>query len=222
MASPNQLRRRSAALWAVGVLLVVGAAAGGGWYLLNKGGSASGTAAANPAGAAASTEPAFLPTGHDYYVLVKLVELAPERPGGGKWDRAGYAAPDITYNLIWQKQTVYSSSVREDTLIGSWDLMAVDLKQVLASGGKVEAEGLLKAPIIRVDPGTVVTLEVWDKDPMSSDLAGRIPLHLDRMLPGDNTIRPKQDKTHAVVRAVVQLIDRRTPVPDLLELLSKR
>ncbi len=222
MATPNQTRRRSAALWAVGVLLVVGAAAGGGWWVLHRSEAGTGGTGGGGSPAVASTEPAYLPTGHDYYVLVKLVELAPERPGGGKWDRAGYAAPDITYNLIWQKQTVYSSSVREDTLIGSWDLMAVDLKQVLASGGKVEAEGLLKAPIIRVDPGTIVTLEVWDKDPMNSDLAGRIPLHLDRMRAGDNVIRPKQDKTHAVVRAVVQLIDRRTPVPDLLELLSKR
>ena len=221
MATPNQRRRRSAALWAAGVLLVAGVAAGVGWYFVNKGTGAGGPTAGG-AEVAASTQPALLPTGHDYYVLVKLVELAPERPGGGKWDRAGYAAPDITYNLIWQKQTVFSSSVREDTLIGSWDLMAVDLKQVIASGGKVEAEGLLKAPIIRVDPGTVVTLEVWDKDPMNSDLAGRIKLHLDEMRAGDNVIRPEQTKKCAVVRAVVQLIDRSTPVPELLETLSKR
>ena len=204
------------------MLLVVGIAAGVGWYFVDHGDTAAGKAGVASNDSPASTRPAFLPTGHDYYVLVKLVELAPERPGGGKWDRAGYAAPDITYNLIWQKQTVFSSSVREDTLIGSWDLLAVDLKQVIASGGKVEAEGLLKAPIIRVDPGTTVTLEVWDKDPMNSDLAGRINLHLDEMVAGDNTIRPPLDKTHAVVRVVVQLIDRNTPVPDLLETLSKR
>ena len=222
MATPNQRRRRNAVLWAVSVLLVVGAAAGGGWWVLHRGEAETGGTGGGGNLAVASTGPVYLPTGHDYYVLVKLVELAPERPGGGKWDRAGYAAPDITYNLLWQKQTVYSSSVREDTLIGSWDLMAVDLKQVLASGGKVEAEGLLKAPIIRVDPGTVVTLEVWDKDPMNSDLAGRIKLHLDEMVAGDNTIRPPLDATHAVVRVVVQLIDRGTPVPDLLETLSKR
>lgn len=221
MATPNPRRRLAAALWAVGVLAVVGLAAGGGWWLLNKH-EPAGAPPGGGAEVAASTQPALLPTGHDYYVLVKLVELAPERPGGGKWDRAGYGAPDMTYNLIWQKQTVFSSSVREDTLIGSWDLMAVDLKQVIASGGKVEAEGLLKAPIIRVDPGTTVTLEVWDKDPMNSDLAGRIKLHLDEMRAGDNVIRPEQTKKCAVVRAVVQLIDRSTPVPELLETLSKR
>ena len=226
--SPNERRAWTAGLWAVGVLLVAGASAGAGWWAMHSSDPAAvgpdGRARAAGASVGESAAPvrATLPTGRDYYVLVKLVEVAPERPGGGKWDRAGYAAPDLTYNVIWQGQTVFSSGVRDDTLIGSWDLLGVDLKDVLKSGGTVEAEGLLKAPIVRVEPGTTFDVEVWDKDAMASDLAGRVTVRPEELFSGDNTIRPTINGANAVKRIVVQLIDRRTPVPELLETLSAR
>ena len=227
---PCNTGRRSAltpALWAAGVLLVAGASAAAGWWAMSRPSAApvgDGRAISAGASVGAAAEPvrATLATGRDYYVLVKLIEVAPQRPGGGKWDRAGYAAPDLTYNVVWQGQTVFASSVRDDTLIGSWDLMAVDLKDVVTSGGTVEAEGLLKAPIVRVEGGTTFDVEVWDKDVTRSDLAGRVTVRPEELYPGDNTIAPKLDGANAVKRIVVQLIDRRTPVPELLETLSAR
>jgi hypothetical protein len=63
---------------------------------------------------------------------------------------------------------------------------------------------------------------VWDEDTVGSDDAGTIPIKLDELSPGENTLVPGLSKTMAVKRVVVALIDRRTPVPELLNTISNR
>ena len=60
------------------------------------------------------------------------------------------------------------------------------------------------------------------ENPCGSDDAGTITLKLDELSPGDNTLRPELGKTMAVKRVEVALIDRKTPLPELVEMISKR
>jgi hypothetical protein len=67
-----------------------------------------------------------------------------------------------------------------------------------------------------------VELKVWDADTVGSDDAGTVAIRLDEQSPGDNTITPATGKEMAVKRVVLALIDRRTPLPELVETISKR
>jgi hypothetical protein len=63
---------------------------------------------------------------------------------------------------------------------------------------------------------------VWDEDTVGSDDAGTIPIKLAELSPGENMIEPVLGKKMAVKRVVLALIDRRTPVPELVNTISNR
>lgn len=181
------------------------------------------TGGGSTGGEAPSTAPTRLVRGNDYYLYVKLIELADKAPNGSVWDRVDGSGPDIGFRLTWRNNVVWDAQVKPDTLIGSWDLMKIDLKQVLMSGGKADLEGALNAPLIHYEPGETVELSVWDADAVGAyDDAGKVVIKLDDVGPGETSIAPSGDNVKAVRRIVFALIDRRTPVPELIQTMSNR
>ena len=127
--------------------------------------------------------------GNDYYLYVKLIELADKAPNGSVWDRVDGSGPDIGFRLTWRNNVVWDATVKPDTLIGSWDLMKIDLKQVVMSGGKADLEGALNAPLIHYEPGETVELSVWDADAVGAyDDAGKVVIKLDDFGPGETSL----------------------------------
>jgi hypothetical protein len=197
------------------VLLV--AAAGAGTWQFNR------SRAMGPApDTAAAAAPAGLEKDHDYYIHVKLIEVTPRMPGDKPWDRADDSGPDLRFSLTWRRNVIWKSIEKPNTLIGSWDLMKVDLRQMMITGGGTDIEGLLNAPLVRYAPGETVALKVWDEDTVGSDDAGSLMLNLDDLHPGDNTLSPAGADAKALKRVVVTVIDRRTPLPDLITMISNR
>jgi hypothetical protein len=220
MAEPAApIRSRSARwLWGVGTILLVAASGLATWQLNRSvGGSSPAAASSQPADA-----PPRLVFGHDYYLHVKLIELAERRPDGKAWDSVDGSGPDIKFSLKWHNNIIWKSSEKSDTLIGSWDLVKVDVRQMLTSGSSTDLEQLVNAPIVHYEPGGTVEMKVWDEDTVDSDEAGTIHLKLDELRPGENILAPKPDKTCAVRRVVLAVIDRRTPVPELVNMISNR
>jgi hypothetical protein len=215
--SPPPRIRPARWFWAVGTVLLVATAGLTTWHFIG----ADPPETTGPL--VAATEPARLVSGHDYYLHVKLIELTDRRPDGKAWDRVGDSGPDIRFTLTWRRNVIWKSIEKPDTLIGSWDLLKVDLKQILTSGGQTDLEGLVNAPLVHYERGERVDLLVWDADALgSSDAAGTIPLRLDDLSPGENTLTLATGKDAAVKRVVLSLIDRRTPVPELVDTISKR
>ena len=207
-----------AAAWAALVLALVAGSAYTVWRF--AGGS---LAAGGPAGQPPATAPARLAPGADYYLYVKLIEVADRAPNGSQWDRAGDSGPDLHFRLTWRGNVVWDATPKADTLIGSWDLMKIDLGQVLLSGGKADLEGALNAPLIHYGPGETVELSVWDADPVGTyDDAGKVVLKLDELGPGEQTLTFAGGDAKAVRRVVLAMIDRRTPVPELIQTMSNR
>ena len=162
-------------------------------------------------------EPETLVVGKDYYLMVRTIELYPERPGGEiAWDRIGDSGPDIQFRLIWQDNVVFESQKKSDTLIGAWDMLSVDVKSAVLSG-KVDLAGSIDAAIIRVEEDTEVTIEVWDQDLPGSDAAGSAIMKLDRFKPGDNTFTFDPTDENAIKRIVIRVIDKSLPVTELVE-----
>ena len=162
-------------------------------------------------------EPETLQIGKDYYLMVRTIELYPERPGGETaWDRVDGSGPDIQFNLTWQGNVVFESQKKTDTLIGAWDALSLDVKSAVLSG-KVDLAGSIDAAIIRVEEDTKVTIEVWDQDVAGSDAAGTALMKLDQFKPGDNTFNFEPTDKSAIKRIVVRVIDKSLPISELVE-----
>ena len=201
-------------LWATGTVLLVAASGLATWRVTRP--------TAPPAGA--STHPTdtrpHLAAGHDYYFHVKLIELTEQRPGGKQWDSVGDSGPDICFRLTWRRNVIWNSNEKPDTLIGSWDLMKVDLRQIIMTGGQTDLEELVNAPLVHYEKGEAVELKVWDEDTVGSDDAGSIVVKLDDLHPGANVLPVPAGG--ALRRVMVDLIDRRTPLPELVNTISNR
>ena len=215
--APLSFRSRASRwLWAAGAVLLV-AGAGLATWTVTRGTSSPGGAATRPADSTPR-----LTAGRDYYLHVKLIELAERGPDGKAWDSVDGSGPDVCFSLTWRKNVIWKSAEKPNTLIGSWDFMSVDLRQILTSKGRTDLEGLVNAPIVHCDAGGVVELKVWDNDTVGSDDAGAMTIRLDELRPGENTLAPQADKSNAVRRVVLAVIDRRTPVPELVNMISNR
>lgn len=208
--------RASRLLWAVGTVLLVAGTGLATWHYRR-----APVGAANATPTTAGSTPRLVP-GHDYYFHVKLIELSDRRPNGKQWDSVDDSGPDICFTLTWRKNVIWKSSEKPNTLIGSWDLMKVDLKQIITSGGHTDLEGLLNAPLVHCEAGEAVEMVVWDEDTVGSDDAGNLTIKLDDLRPGENTIVLPAGKSSAVKRVVLAVIDRRTPVPELVNTISNR
>lgn len=202
--------------WAV---LTVGVVGGVVWYGLKQLGGLNTTLNTNNAPPPA-TGPKMLRTGQDYYVLVKLIEFNTREPDGSDWDRGGGSAPDAKVLMTWHGQQVFALPQRTDELISTWDLFRVNIKDIALSGGNVDIASAINAPIVRVEPGEKLTVEVYDSDLMQDDLALRVKLQLDELHEGENNIPPPRGS--GVRRLVVQALSRETSLSDLIALASKR
>ena len=216
-AAPLPLRSRlSPWLWASAAVLLVAAAGLATWQLGRTRARATAAAAA-----AEAAPPARLAEGHDYYLHVKLIELAERMPGDKQWDRLDGSGPDIRFNLTWRQNVVWKSIEKPDTLIGSWDLLKVDLRQVV-TGGQTDLEGMVNAPLVHYGKGETVELKVWDEDTVGSDAAGTLLIKLDDLHPGENTLATSGEAAQSLKRVVISMIDRRTPLPELVNTISNR
>ncbi|HEY0009040.1 MAG TPA: hypothetical protein VGB55_09990 [Tepidisphaeraceae bacterium] len=202
----------AAVVWGVATLAVIVAAGLAGWWIIRPDPI---TQSAGPA-----TGPATLVTGDDYYFFVRLVEFK-RTNFGDKWDSGNSSAPDAQVILHWRGNRVFELPERPDQLIATWDLFRVDVKQLITSGGEIDITGAINAPLIKAGPDEKVTIEVWDSDTMSRDeLALKMDIPLAPLTAGVNAITLPKDC--GLERLEVQLIDRRTPLPQLLELASRR
>ena len=207
-------------VWAILTVGVVAAVVWAGLQRLPERGTMAVAAADDPA---PPSRPTSCVEGRDYYLLVKLVEFAPTKPGGRAWDRAvtsGSVAPDPKVKISWHGQQVYALPTREDQLIATWDLFRVNMADIALSGGNVDVASSINAPIIKAESGAPVTIDVYDADVTYDDLAMTAKLNLLDLHEGENAI-PTPERS-GVKRLVVQIIDRSTPLAELVAMAGKR
>jgi len=198
-------------LWSLATLAIVGGIVAFGLWTLRQ-------PAAVAIAPVAATQPKRLVVGNDYYVFVRLVELSSRKANGSNWDSGNDSAPDPYYYIFWHGTRVFESATRSDSLIATWDLARVDLKDMVTNGGKFDIASAINAPIVRVEPGESIKIEVWDDDPVGDDLALRLDVPLDSLSPGENVLAPGG----TVRRLDIQMIDRQTPLADLIEMAARR
>lgn len=206
----EQSSRWPAILSAVAIVAVVGGIVAAGWWLQAD--------SRIPAQPAATTSPATVKVDRDYYFFVRLVEFKPLNPKGKAWDSGNSSAPDAQIILHWRGNRTFTWADRNDQLINTWDLFRVNVKDIVLSGGEIDIATAINAPLVRVVSGESVTIEVWDEDPMFSDLALRMEVALDQLREGRNLITPPESS--GIARLEIDMLDRETPLARLIEIQS--
>lgn len=200
-------------LWAVATVVVVSLTLGLLWWRVGPG--TVGDPTTKPTGGGPST----VPCSRDYYVWVKLIELTPKMPNGSRWDMDG-SAPDVRFRLWWKGNLVQESTTRRDSLIATWELLSADLLEIVRSGGTIEVASVVSLPIVRVEPGMTLRIVVDDNDVGNGEPAGELDIALDQLTEGENTLPGPGGG--GLARAVVQLIDVRTPASELMRIAVVR
>ena len=174
----------------------------------------------------AAVEPAGLKPGHDYVVLIRASEVAPQGPGGKTWERGFEDGPDLAYDLAWRGNVIFTSPVADDTLIGRWEALNVDLMDTLQSGGNVDfGKALNNGAVVRTPARNLkgaadaLRVRVWDSDIFDNDEAGTVYLNLGELTEGDTELTFDGGEAGAVRRVSVRVTDREQPVRNLLEML---
>jgi hypothetical protein len=168
---------------------------------------------------ATTTAKSTVTLGHDYYVHIHLVEFKPLKPDGKFWDE-DHSGPDALVKILWRGNAIYSISGRDDQLIASFDLFAVDVWNKLVKGEKLDVETSINAPLVNISAGDSITIEVLDRDYVFNDTALKIDIPLDTLTAGRNEI--PLPESAGVTRLQIDMIDRNTPLSELIELQSKR
>ena len=222
-------------LWAAGLLALTGLAAAIGLSLQD--GDAPGTGRLQPLRALGLQRaptvapepppPPRLTPDTDYYLLVRSLQARPSPEGRDHWDRLDHSGPDLYYELHWQGNHLFTSPERSNALIAAWDLLSVDVRELLNNGGEVDLESIINAPVIRYTRGgPKPKLYVYDNDPLSGDdELGTVTLPLDDAEPGVNHLEFDPDAPDApagLERLTYVLIDRRVTLPELVQLVSRR
>jgi len=169
--------------------------------------------------------PLTVQLGRDYYVFIKTIELYPRQPGDKTWDKLDGSAPDVRYSLAWNGHTGFTSDTRDDTLIGLWDPITLDVADALPllGDGKLELRSTLnQGLIINATADQTLTINVWDQDApgLGSDAAGQVVLQIADLLQGDQTLTFQATDTNAIKRIVLGMTDTNQPLRSLIEALS--
>lgn len=225
--APAAAAKKRSWAWVFGVLpilLVAGVIAG---YLQwgPEGGGYGDAGDADSATANAQPTPSRIVLGRDYYVFVKTIELYPNQPGGKTWDKLDGSAPDIRYSLTWNGHTGFTSDPRDNTLIGIWDPITIDVAEAMPmlGQGKLELRSTLnQGAIINATDDQTLTINVWDQDPVGfgSEAAGQVVLNVADLLQGDQTLTFEATDTNAIKRIVLGTTDTSQPLRSLIEALS--
>jgi len=136
----------------------------------------------DPVPATTEAGPPPLLEGEHYYVLLSVIEVAARDEGDEAWDRVGGEAPDLFYEIHWQDQKVFESSVKDDTLVAKWSNVAIDIGDLVEA---VSLDDSIKAARITARTGEVLEFVVQDHDVTSDDPIGRWTVPVAELTVGD-------------------------------------
>ena len=182
--------------------------------------------------------PAKVKVGHDYYVIVTLMEFHPHKTNGDNWDVPD-SAPDIYYDLEWHGTTIFSTNndAVKDALIAHWiglgaDIKITDLGKILMPGGKrLTPLNAVKAALISVVEGDELVIRAFDNDPFSDDPAGQCALRVTDLKLGDNEFfidangSATRDRSElakdrgGLKRLTLRVVDSSLPIEELVKAL---
>lgn len=199
----------------VPVLLVL-AAAGLYWFFSERG---EGGGSEPPVDGSAQSLGTKLVTGKTYYIFASLIELYPKNLESENWD-LGDGGPDISYRVLWQGNEVFKSKVKDDSLIGDWSGLGVELEWSDLLGKKFSPDEVIKGARVRSADDQYVAIEVVDNDVADDDEVGSVEILFKDLCVGTNEFKYKKTSDSAIRRVVVRVLPVDSSLQDLVNLMK--
>ena len=102
---------------------------------------------------------------HHYSFALAVIELAPRKPSGKRWDPDG-SGPDIAYRVLWQGNLVHESATKDDTLLARWSNTSLDAGR---PARPVSIDSSLKGARITARAADRLEVRIRDSDLIDDD-----------------------------------------------------
>ena len=158
--------------------------------------------------------------GKSYYLYASEIELYPSNQVGKSWDR-GEDGPDIKYQIKWLGNEIFESTVKEDSLLGNWSGLQIDLKWSDLLGKTISPNEAIQAARIRYEPKSSIEIVIKDSDLAKDDLAGNIEIDLKSLRVGKNSRQFPKDSGTSVRSLILTLLPIDSTIDDLAQFMRE-
>ena len=158
--------------------------------------------------------------GKSYYLYASEIELYPSNQEGKSWDR-GEDGPDIKYQIKWLGNEIFESTVKEDSLLGNWPGLQIDLKWSDLLGTTISPNEAIQAARIRYEPKSSIEIIIKDSDLAKDDLAGNIEIDLKSLRVGKNSLQFPKDSGNSVRSLILTLLPIDSTIDDLAQFMRE-
>jgi hypothetical protein len=170
-------------------------------------------------GIPANTGDRLIP-GKSYYLYASEIELYPSNQEGKSWDR-GEDGPDIKYQIKWLGNEIFESTVKEDSLLGNWSGLQIDLKWSDLMGKTISPNEAIQAARIRYEIKSSIEIVIKDSDLAKDDLAGNIEIDLKSLRVGKNSRQFPKDGGNSVRNLILTLLPIDSTIDDLAQFMRE-
>jgi hypothetical protein len=170
-------------------------------------------------GIPANTGDRLIP-GKSYYLYASEIELYPSNQEGKSWDR-GEDGPDIKYQIKWLGNEIFESTVKEDSLLGNWSGLQIDLKWSDLLGKTISPNEAIQAARIRYETKSSIEIVIKDSDLAKDDLAGNIEIDLKSLRVGKNSRQFPKDGGNSVRNLILTLLPIDSTIEDLAQFMKE-
>jgi hypothetical protein len=170
-------------------------------------------------GIPANTGDRLIP-GKSYYLYASEIELYPSNQEGKSWDR-GEDGPDIKYQIKWLGNEIFESTVKEDSLLGNWSGLQIDLKWSDLLGKTISPNEAIQAARIRYETKSSIEIVIKDSDLAKDDLAGNIEIDLKSLRVGKNSRQFPKDGGNSVRNLILTLLPIDSTIDDLAQFMRE-
>ena len=180
----------------------------------------TGNSPGSPKGEAKPKKPIvnYIKPNQDYLIFVKAMEVYPRDQDGNLWDELDGSAPELRCDIHWQGYKVYTSSVKSDTLIASWELAGANSKETLesfinGSGGNINLSNFIQAAEVRCrSKNDTITVVATDEDVLEHDRIGGWDFTMTGLKVGRNKFSLKKSNMNAIRSLSIFVIDKSMPI----------
>jgi len=160
-----------------------------------------------------------LTRGQTYYIFASEIEVYPTNLKNESWDR-GEKGPDIRYRILWKGNAVFESNTKDDSLIGDWSGLSVELNWKDLLGKSVSSDDAIKAGRIRFEKMEKIEIAVEDVDVTSDDDVGRHEIEMEKLSIGKNEIKLKKTATSAIRKITLRVLPVGSNLEDLANIMK--
>lgn len=155
-----------------------------------------------------------------YYLYASEIELYPNNQEGKPWDR-GEDGPDIKYQIKWLGNEIFESTVKDDSLLGNWSGLQIDLKWSDLLGKTLSPNEAIQAARIRYEAKSSVEIIVKDSDLAKDDLAGNLEIDLKSLRVGKNPREFPKDSVNSVRSIIITVLPIDSSIDDLAQFMKE-